>query len=282
MTTTMLINRIKCSSILAKTGIALADYTINPFRGCGHGCLYCYAGKSKQALKKNLPWGSYLDIKNGAAEILDRELSALPPGKSIKVLLGSLTEPFQMPEEAHKTTGEILSVLSRHRIETVILTRSPLILNYSHILREGQYTVYVTLNSENIRAFFEQGTPSLKDKAAILKELPDNVRKTAYVSPFFPLLTDLDEILPHIEGVNAPVLIEVYNFLMGDNSRLFEKIPVNLREGLADIFKDEANYSSYIEKLGRELKNKLAGRDFKLFAPEFKKHWSESGSFYTS
>ncbi len=71
----VIVREIECKSILIKSGIKGVDYAINPYVGCGHGCLYCYAIFMKRFTGHKEEWGTFVDVKVNAAEVLARSAS---------------------------------------------------------------------------------------------------------------------------------------------------------------------------------------------------------------
>ena len=70
----MIIKEINCKSILTKSGIEAVDYALNPYVGCGHGCVYCYATFMKRFTGHTEEWGTFVDVKVNAAEVLARQM----------------------------------------------------------------------------------------------------------------------------------------------------------------------------------------------------------------
>ena len=89
----MQIKLIRTQKVLSLTQISLADYAINPYRGCSFGCLYCYSRENKNIKKE--AFFTRLDAKINAPEVLERELKYKRPKR---VLLGSTTECFNPPQ----------------------------------------------------------------------------------------------------------------------------------------------------------------------------------------
>src|SRR5579872_7382370 len=90
------------------------DRSINPYRGCEHGCIYCFARPTHAylGLSPGLDFESKLFVKPEAAELLEKELSA--PGYSPKVIaIGTNTDPYQPIEQRYKVMRRILEVLDR-------------------------------------------------------------------------------------------------------------------------------------------------------------------------
>jgi DNA repair photolyase len=113
------------------------DQSINPYRGCEHGCIYCFARPSHAylGLSPGVDFESRLFAKPNAADLLARELSA--PGYVPKVIaMGTNTDPYQPLEKKLRITRSILEVLRDFRHPVAIVTKSPLILRDLDILSE--------------------------------------------------------------------------------------------------------------------------------------------------
>jgi DNA repair photolyase len=113
------------------------DQSINPYRGCEHGCIYCFARPSHAYLgmSPGVDFESRLFAKPNAAELLAKELSA--PGYVPKVIaMGTNTDPYQPLEKKMRITRSILEVLRDFRHPVAIVTKSPLILRDVDILSE--------------------------------------------------------------------------------------------------------------------------------------------------
>src|ERR1700733_14019671 len=103
------------------------DRSINPYRGCEHGCVYCFARPTHAylGLSPGLDFESKLFMKPNAAELLERELSA--PGYVPKVIaIGTNTDPYQPLERRHQIMRRILEVLERSGHPVGIVTKSAL------------------------------------------------------------------------------------------------------------------------------------------------------------
>ncbi|MBP7652424.1 radical SAM protein [Candidatus Dependentiae bacterium] len=235
----MKFNEICAEKILSRTQISLADYVINHYVGCQYSCLYCYARYSKRNLKSKRDWGSFVDIKINAPFLLEQELEKVKPEK---VLLGSITEVYQPVEKKYELTRKILEILAEHKIKTVILTRSDLILRDIDILKKlPKVSVFFTLSDKNekISELFENGSPSYKKRLSSIENLiNEKINVWVHVGPIIPYFTDIDSIVSDIlkfkvkkiefENLNknsAPVdkMIELLSKL---NPELGEKLKV--------------------------------------------------------
>ncbi len=113
------------------------DQSVNPYRGCEHGCIYCFARPSHAYLgmSPGVDFESRLLAKPNAAELLARELSA--PGYVPRVIaMGTNTDPYQPLEKKMRITRSILEVLRDFRHPVAIVTKSPLILRDIDILSD--------------------------------------------------------------------------------------------------------------------------------------------------
>jgi len=113
------------------------DRSINPYRGCEHGCIYCFARPTHAYLgmSPGADFESRLFAKPNAADLLAKELSA--PGYVPRVIaMGTNTDPYQPLEKKMRITRSVLEVLRDFRHPVAIVTKSPLILRDLDILSE--------------------------------------------------------------------------------------------------------------------------------------------------
>jgi DNA repair photolyase len=98
------IREIKAKTIITKSGLDV-DYVINPYVGCLHGCIYCYARFMKRFTNHHEPWGKFLDVKINASELIPKN-SKKYKGKAI--MISSVTDPYQPAERKYKLMRGIL------------------------------------------------------------------------------------------------------------------------------------------------------------------------------
>ena len=104
------------------------DRSINPYRGCEHGCVYCFARPTHayMGLSPGLDFETKLFVKDGAAQLLQRELSA-PGYQPRTIAIGTNTDPYQPIERTYRTMRSILEVLSAANHPVGIVTKSALV-----------------------------------------------------------------------------------------------------------------------------------------------------------
>ncbi|ACB94571.1 PA0069 family radical SAM protein [Beijerinckia indica] len=105
------------------------DRSINPYRGCEHGCIYCFARPTHayQGLSPGLDFETKLFAKAGAAAALERELAA-PSYRPKTIAIGTNTDPYQPIERQQRVTRQILEVLARTNHPVALVTKSALVL----------------------------------------------------------------------------------------------------------------------------------------------------------
>ncbi|MBM4136400.1 MAG: radical SAM protein, partial [Nitrospira sp.] len=155
----LIIREITVKSVLTKSGIPGADYCINPYIGCFHGCRYCYATFMKKYTNHEEPWGSFVDAKINAPEILRRQMKRAVNGT---VIISSVTDAYQPVDGKYKLTRRCLEELLPYQFPVEILTKSPLVLRDMDIIkkfRDIEVGITITTDDERIRKIFEPNAP---------------------------------------------------------------------------------------------------------------------------
>ncbi|MBF0395782.1 MAG: radical SAM protein [Desulfobacterales bacterium] len=267
---------LNVNKALSRTLISLADYVINPYRGCTFGCIYCYTQYNKNILKKKEKWGDFIEIKKDIPLLLDKELKLISPKK---VLMGSTTEIFQYPELKYGITQKILEILKSHNIPFVILTKSYLIKDFAHILSyHPSNKIYFTFmfSDENIRKLFEPNDSSLeRRKESISALLKNNVNTKIHIGPFIPYTDDLANLFSLIPDGIKDVQIEIYNSKVGNISNLVsmvkDKISIDTAKKIEEVYRSKENYDLFVEDTKKEadLVNKKHGFNINIVVPRF-------------
>jgi DNA repair photolyase len=176
------------------------DKSVNAYRGCEHGCIYCYARPSHAYLNLSpgLDFETKLFAKPNAPELL-REALATPGYVCSPIALGTNTDPYQPIEREWKITRQILEVLAEHRHPVSIVTKNALIERDLDILadmaRDKLATVYIsvtTLNGDIARRMEPRATAPHRRLAAMRKLNSAGVPCGVMVAPVVPFLTDAE------------------------------------------------------------------------------------------
>jgi DNA repair photolyase len=186
------------------------DRSINPYRGCEHGCVYCFARPTHAylGLSPGLDFESKLFMKPNAPELLERELSA--PGYVPKVIaIGTNTDPYQPIERRYKIMRRILEVLDGAGHPVGIVTKSALVLRDVDILARMakrdlvKVALSVTTLDANLARTMEPRAATPQRRLDTLRQLVKaGVPATVMVAPVIPALND-DEIERILEAVAA-------------------------------------------------------------------------------
>lgn len=172
--------------------------SINPYRGCEHGCVYCYARPSHAylGLSPGLDFESRLYAKHDAAPLLERELSR-PGYVPEPIALGANTDPYQPIERRLRITRAVLEVLARHRHPFTIVTKSALIERDLDILaplaRDNLCAVYISVTTLDRRLArrLEPRAAAPQRRLAAMRRLADaGVPTGVMFAPVIPALND--------------------------------------------------------------------------------------------
>ncbi len=182
------------------------DRSVNPYQGCEHGCVYCYARPSHAylGLSPGLDFETRIFAKDNAAEQLDRELRK--PGYAPALLaLGANTDPYQPIERSMRITRRVLETLSAFNHPVGITTKSHLVTRDIDILRDmaqrklAQVWVSIgSLDADIARTLEPRASAPHRRLEAIRALARADIPVGVIVGPVIPALTD-----PHMESVLA-------------------------------------------------------------------------------
>jgi len=174
------------------------ELSINPYRGCEHGCIYCYARPTHAYLNLSagLDFETKLFYKANAAELLERELSR-SGYRARAINLGSSTDPYQPIEREHRITRSILEVMLRFRHPVTIVTKSHLVLRDLDLLQDlarqnlCYVSVSVTTLDEELKRRLEPRAPSPAARLRAIAGLAAaQVPVGVMAAPMIPALND--------------------------------------------------------------------------------------------
>jgi DNA repair photolyase len=176
------------------------DRSINPYRGCEHGCVYCYARPTHAylGLSPGLDFETRLTMKPDAARLLERELRR--PGYRCDVIaMGTNTDPYQPVEREKKITRRILEVLSAFNHPVSIVTKSALVVRDADILADmakrnlASVAVSVTtLDRELARVMEPRAAAPNRRLKAIAEFNAAGVPVAVMNAPIIPALNDVE------------------------------------------------------------------------------------------
>lgn len=221
------------------------DRAVNPYRGCEHGCIYCYARPSHAYLgySPGLDFETRLVFKPDVAALLEKEL--LKPGYEVKTMaLGSNTDPYQPIDRTLKLTRSVLEVLERFGHPVSIVTKSAGVLRDLDILQRmaarGLVRVYlsVTTLDANLARRMEPRAASPERRLAAIAALSQaGVPAAVLAAPMIPGLNDaeLEKILERASRAGA----RLAGFVL---LRLPHELRAMFEAWLAEHFPDRARH----------------------------------------
>jgi DNA repair photolyase len=213
----LIIQNIECKSVLTKSGITGVDYALNPYVGCAHGCVYCYAVFMKRFTGHEEEWGTFVDVKVNAPDVLARQLKRAKPGN---ISFGTVTDAYQPLEREYGITRACLEALLEHPHPISILTKSPLVLRDLDLiskLRDVEVAFTITTLDEGVRRRFEPGASSIASRLNALRALSEaGIPTWAFCGPLLPGITDdegsVDRLFVQLERAGVGyVLVDSLN-----------------------------------------------------------------------
>jgi len=177
------------------------DWTINPYRGCTHACVFCFARRTHTYLDFDAgrDFEREIVVKVNVPELLRTEL-ARPSWKRELVALGTNTDPYQWVESRYRMMPEILAALEEARTPVSVLTKSPLVIRDIEIFERMNETVPVSVNlsvptlDEKAWRATEPHTPSPAARLEAVAELRRRgIESGVLIAPLMPGINETTE-----------------------------------------------------------------------------------------
>ncbi|MGZ0704270.1 PA0069 family radical SAM protein [Pseudomonas piscis] len=189
------------------------DRSINPYRGCEHGCIYCYARPSHAYwdMSPGLDFETRLIAKSNAATLLEQQLSK-PGYQCAPINLGSNTDPYQPIEREQLLTRRTLEVLLRYRHPVTIVTKGSLILRdldlLAELARQRLVAVMISLTTldDELKRILEPRAAAPKARLRAIRVLRGaGVPVGVLCSPMIPMINDseLEALLGEAQAAGA-------------------------------------------------------------------------------
>jgi DNA repair photolyase len=235
------------------------DRSINPYRGCEHGCVYCFARPTHAylGLSPGLDFESKLFMKPNAPELLERELSA--PGYAPKIIaIGTNTDPYQPIERQHQIMRRILEVLERAGHPVGIVTKSALVLRDLDILARMAKRDLVkvaisvtTLDAKLARTMEPRASTPQRRLDALRQLVKAGVPASTLVAPVIPAINDV-EIERILDAVAATGVRHAGYVLL--------RLPLEVR----DLFREwlMANFPDRHRHVFKLIRDMRGGKDY--------------------
>lgn len=187
------IKEVLCHNALTPSGISGMDYSLNPYIGCEHSCIYCYATFIRKWREHKEAWGKIIEVKINLLEKLRKELKR----KRGVIVVGTIADPYQPIELEYQLTRKSIEILKEYNCEIEILTKSHLILRDLAILKDVKnLSVEITLTTlnERVRKIFEPKASSIEERKKTIESLVKNgIYTTIFFGPILPYFSDKEK-----------------------------------------------------------------------------------------
>jgi DNA repair photolyase len=249
----MLVFRRKVKRAIGKSNLPGLDYTVNPYIGCAHGCVYCYARLyCEKEIAEN--WGNVVVVKENIPEILSRELKNVKKGV---VALSTATDAYQFLEEKEQLTRRILSILLENGFRVSIQTKSPLVLRDMDILVENAEKVDVGFTITTLRDDFakkiEPNAPLPSERIKALKKISmEGIETWIFLGPMIPG-EKFEEIVELAKETESILYYDKYRIKPFMRSGLAKELAEKARK--FDWFEEFKKLKNYCEVLGVSVKS---------------------------
>jgi DNA repair photolyase len=242
-------------------------YSLNPYTGCGHRCLYCYATSFIKNFYHPRPKKEFL-------KIVEKEFKKIPEVSLIS--LSNSSDPYQPLEKTYKLTRKFLELLLERNYRILIITKSDLVLRDLELLTKLRCAVSLTITSKTLYQKLEPFAPSYEKRLQAIKILSEAE---------IPVSVRLDPIIPGLnEGEILEILDEIAPYVKHITVSTYKAKPDSLKR-LIDAFPEK---KSFFEKLylkeGKRFGNAIYLRDemrYKLIYPVYQKARRYNLSFAT-
>ena len=220
----MKIEKRKAKNIIVKSSIPGTDYVINPYTGCQHRCIYCYAEFMKRFTDhKSEEWGEFIDVKQF-------DTGNIHPHKydDNTILLSSVTDPYIPLELKYKNTRKILEALVETEANVSILTKSKLAerdIDLFTQFKNIEVGISITTLDEDFADLIEPVASRPMERLELIKTLKEhNIKTYIFISPFFPEITDFRSIIKASKEFSDYYMFENLNFRPHNIKRIYNLI----------------------------------------------------------
>lgn len=207
------------------------DYAFNPYIGCAHGCIYCYARCFTKDREASESWGKVVKVKHGILEALEREVKLMRKGSVVGV--STITDPYQPLERKLGLVRRAIMVMLNAELRISIQTKSDLVVRDLDILAGRPVDIGFTITTMDggVSRVIEPAAPPPGRRAAALKEVAKyGVQRWIFYGPIIPTINDDDGTA---EGI-ANLASETGSEVILDFLRLRPKVIRSIRATLGN------------------------------------------------
>lgn len=259
----MKIKEVNVKSIITKSKLPEVDLVINPYIGCQHSCIYCYADFMKKFTgHKNEEWGTFIDVKINASETINQKKDY----KDLLILIGSVTDPYQPIESKYEITKKCLEKLLGSQPNLEILTKSSLILRDIGLLKKFKNLrvgISLSVLDESLSKILEPYATSPKKRIETLRKLHEaGIETYLFISPIFPEISKISSLLDLTKDYVGEVMFENLNIRSNNKSRILKFIETN-KPHLKDLYEGISRNKEYWDRVEKRIVQECKSKGIK-------------------
>jgi len=240
---------INCSVAISHSKLPGLDYSLNPYFGCEHGCIYCYSPsvfRNKEIVKN---WGKFVKAKINIVDVLSKQLKKIPKGV---VGMSTVTDPYQPLEAKLQLSKRCIEELSANEFPISIQTKSDLVLRDKDLINSEGFDIGVTLITldNDLARRLGPRTSSPESLIQVLEELSERgVDTWIFYGPVIPEINDGEDNIIKLVNLAKKTKSElIYDrlnpkFWVLDSMKPFlEKEKPGLKYRLPNLIKQNSEY----------------------------------------
>jgi len=252
----MRITKIRTKNILSRSKIGSGGYAINPYVGCPHSCIYCYAEFMRGVTGHEEAWGEFLDAKDFDTASLVK-FAASHGGE--RVFMSSVTDCYNPYEAQFGATRKVLETLAGSDVNLQILTKSSLVTRDIDLLQtmpNVRVGVSLSVIDESLRRMLEPRASPVAARIAAIKKLRAAGAKTyIFVAPILPQITPVFDIISRYGDAADEIWFDRLNLYPNFRDKILSFIGRNF-PALLPLYKQIYLFGEdgYFERLADEIR----------------------------
>ncbi|MBF6608396.1 MAG: PA0069 family radical SAM protein, partial [Flavobacterium sp.] len=216
-------------------------YSMNPYQGCEHGCIYCFARNTHEfwGYSAGLDFERKIMVKKNAPLLLEEKLKS-KSWRAVPIVMSGNTDPYQPAEKHFEITRRCLEVFLKYKHPVSFITKNALILRDLDILKQlnddrlVQVSISITSLSEKTRLLLEPRTATIKKRLETVKILSDNgIPVNIMLAPIIPGINS-HEILPLAKAVSEAGALSINYTVVRLNGAIGEIFSDWIRKAMPD------------------------------------------------
>lgn len=256
------VGELKVKTVLTKSNLPIAGYSINPYVGCTHACKYCYACFMKRFTEHEEPWGTFLDVKYWDKIKNPKKYD----GQTM--IVGSVTDAYNPQEEQFRRTRAFLEEMQGSKINLIITTKSDLVVRDLDLIKTFPSPLVswsVNTLDEKFKDDMDKAVSIERRIAAMRRCHEEGIRTTCFISPIFPEITKVFDIIERIK--------DFCDYIWLENLNLRGNFKANIMDYIAGKYSD-------LLPLYQQIYNKNDMTYWKILGQKVEEYAQKNGFMY--